>query len=217
MRYMKRYEKHILTFVVMLFYIVGYFVITSAVSSLPSHTLFSSWDRELPLRPGFIYVYLQVYFIVFLPVFLTDRISLIRKFACAYMVTMICSYALFIIFPVVRPRPDVELVSFNSFCLSVLYRLDHPTGCFPSLHVAMATLASLCTFSVNRAFGIFSWIMTLLIALSTLFIKQHFAADVISGAFLACLSYLLVKSEIKAIVLQPLFKRTASAEQGNHP
>jgi hypothetical protein len=62
---------------------------------------------------------------------------------------------------------------------------DPPYNCFPSIHVAHSFVSALACFRVHRGVGIAALLCASLVALSALFIKQHYVLDVIAGILLA--------------------------------
>lgn len=88
----------------------------------------------------------------------------------------------FLVYPTVAPRPaSVVGDGFAVWGLRFLYSADLPYTCFPSLHVAHAFVSALTCYRLHRAVGIAAVICAVLVALSTLFTKQHYVADVIPG------------------------------------
>ncbi len=81
-----------------------------------------------------------------------------------------------------------------TWALSVVYSLDTPTNCFPSMHCLFAYLVfrqSLRTPDAKTWFKVFCGVCAALICLSTLFVKQHVIADVIGGIFFGELAFAL--------------------------
>ena len=71
------------------------------------------------------------------------------------------------------------------------YASDKPLNAFPSLHVGMSTLATLFVYRKRKKLGLAVLPVTVLIILSTVFIKQHVLLDVAGGLVLAGLVYWL--------------------------
>ena len=67
--------------------------------------------------------------------------------------------------------------------------MDPPYNCFPSLHVAHSFVSALTCLRVHRGVGIVALISASLVALSTLFTKQHYVLDVIAGVLMAVAAY----------------------------
>jgi membrane-associated phospholipid phosphatase len=73
--------------------------------------------------------------------------------------------------------------------LRVIYSIDARYNCLPSLHVAQCFLAAFSCSVVHRGVGIVAIVWASFVALSTLYTKQHYVLDVITGILLACVAY----------------------------
>jgi membrane-associated phospholipid phosphatase len=153
----------------------------------------SALDGLVPLRPVWSLVYGAVYlFLILLPVFLVRRPDHIRRTVYAYLMVWITAYASFLAFPTVAPRPAIVLgEGFAVWGLQFLYAADPPFNCFPSLHVAHASVSALTCYRLHRPVGSVAIACAALVAISTLFTKQHYVVDVIAGGLLATAAYVL--------------------------
>jgi membrane-associated phospholipid phosphatase len=95
-------------------------------------------------------------------------------------------------FQTTTPRPVVDGTDFLSSLVQIIYRNDEPFNCFPSIHVYTTSLMVVgilnSTFR-NKWNVLVISIISILINLSTLFVKQHVILDVVSGVGLAILIY----------------------------
>ena len=150
-------------------------------------------DRILPLQPAWALVYGPLYlFLIVLPVFVVREQDHIRRTFLAYLAVWITAYVCFWIYPTIAPRPDQVIgKGFASWGLQFLYDADPPYNCFPSLHVAHSFVSALTCYAVHRRVGIFATVAAAIVALSTLFTKQHYVLDVIAGVSLACIAYMI--------------------------
>ncbi|MBI4162275.1 MAG: phosphatase PAP2 family protein [Candidatus Aenigmarchaeota archaeon] len=82
-------------------------------------------------------------------------------------------------------RAEVQPQNVFDDLVLFVYSLDNPVNALPSLHVSLPTLATLFIFLRNRKLGFYITPVTILIILSTIFIKQHAVLDVFAGLFLA--------------------------------
>ena len=94
--------------------------------------------------------------------------------------------------PVFFPRDNVltQLVRF-------LYRADTPTNVFPSIHVynsigAHIAIAKSSRLNNRKGIQLGSFILSLSIILSTVFLKQHSMFDVITACIMAVIIYAVV-------------------------
>jgi membrane-associated phospholipid phosphatase len=148
-------------------------------------------DRLIPLQPGWAIVYGALYvFLILLPVFVVHQQEQIRRTVYAYLAVWITAYVCFLIYPTTAPRPaTVAGEGFGAWGLRLLYDADPPRNCFPSLHVAHSFVSALACCQVHRRVGRFAIACACLVALSTLYTKQHYVLDVVAGVSLAGIAY----------------------------
>lgn len=144
-------------------------------------------DRLLPLLPTWALVYGALYaFLIVLPVLVVQQREMIRRTVWAYVTVWSVAYLCFLLYPTVAPRPD-ELTGdgFAVWGLQFLYDADPPYNCFPSIHVAHSFVSALVCHRVHRTLGVVALSFAALVAIATLFTKQHYVADVVAGMLLA--------------------------------
>ena len=169
-------------------------------------------DRALPLMPSWALVYGALYlFLIMLPILVVREDELIRRTAFAYLLIWITAYVFFfVIYPTAAPRPARVIgEGFAVWGLRALYSSDPPYNCFPSLHVAHSFVSALACYRVHRSLGIVATTCATLLALSTLFTKQHYILDVIAGVFLALVAYVIFLRNYPQI--PPFDRRVAPA------
>jgi membrane-associated phospholipid phosphatase len=167
-----------------------YLVVAEWVRTGAVHAPSLAVDRFLPLVPTWALVYGALYlFLILLPVIVIQQRDLIDRTVRSYLAVWIISFACFLLYPTIAPRPaDVSGSGFAVWGLRFLYDADPPYNCFPSLHVAHSFVSALACSRVNRPLGRFGLGCAALVAISTVFIKQHYVADVIAGILLAVLA-----------------------------
>lgn len=151
-------------------------------------------DRALPLLPSWALVYGALYlFLILLPIFVVRQDAQIRRTVSAYLFIWISAYlCFFVIYPTTAPRPArVVGEGFAAWGLRALYSSDPPYNCFPSLHVAHSFVSALACYRVNRGLAAVATMCAMLVALSTLFTRQHYILDVVAGVLLALLASLV--------------------------
>jgi membrane-associated phospholipid phosphatase len=164
-----------------------YLVIASRARTGGVHAPALALDRLVPLVPTWALVYGALYaFLIVLPVFVIQQEELIRRTVWSYLTVWTIAYLCFLIYPTVAPRPDmVTGRGFAVWGLQFLYQADPPYNCFPSIHVAHSFVSALASYRVNRRLGFVALTCAALVALSTLFTKQHYLVDVMAGILLA--------------------------------
>lgn len=150
-------------------------------------------DRAVSLQPAWIFVYASLGLVALLPLFIVRQQALFHRAMQAYLMVMLVSYAGFLLYPTVAPRPaHVIGDGFSAWSLRLLYTLDPPYGCFPSLHVAYSFVSALTCYRLHRRLGIAAALWAALIGVSAVYTKQHYVVDVIAGAALAFVAYVLL-------------------------
>jgi membrane-associated phospholipid phosphatase len=145
----------------------------------------------MPVEPAWMVVYGSLYmFMAVLPLLVVRQRDLVGRALQSYLTVMAMAYAGFLLYPTSAPRPpEVIGDGFASWTLRIAYDIDPPYNCFPSLHVAYSFVSALTCFRVHRQVGVVAIAWAALIALSTVYTKQHWVVDVIAGALLAGLAY----------------------------
>ncbi len=103
-----------------------------------------------------------------------------------YLATWLTAFTVFLLYPTAAPmHAKVTGGSFTDLVMRGLYDSDVAYNCFPSLHVAQCYLAARCCHKVHQRAGMVAFVWATLVALSTLYTKQHYVADAVAGALLA--------------------------------
>lgn len=148
-------------------------------------------DHMIPFVPAFVIPYLAWF--VWVPFVLVVLLFEDEKEFIRSSHMLMIGMTLFLLFSAfiptrlfIRPYADPN-GGFFMFLLSCLYGADTPTNVFPSIHV-YNTCATLYSILISKAelfqrkwCRIFAIILTILICLSTMFIKQHSIIDVIGA------------------------------------
>lgn len=165
----------------------------------------SDWDRVIPFCEAFVIPYLFWFPYVAITIawfFFHDK----REF---YQLTLYlyAGMTLFLVICTVFPngtllRPAI-LPRDNVFTdlVRLLWKVDTPTNVLPSLHVYNSLV---CCVAVLRSQKLYAnlWVrvtvpvLTLLIVLSTMFLKQHSVVDVVSATAMAWVLYGVVYQAI---------------------
>lgn len=174
------------------------------------HVIHSLADDRIPFCPYFIIPYVLWYFFLIGTViyFAVSRAD--NKEYYQYLGTLGIGMTLFLLISYVYPngqhlRPDLTDAGNGIFVSAVrfLYRIDTPTNIFPSMHVFNATASCIALYHnercrKNRVFTVSQIILTVSIVLSTMFLKQHSVADVMTALILNILCYQLFYRVIPA-------------------
>lgn len=168
--------------------------------NLGGHNIHSKIDDRIPFVPIFVIPYFSWFlFIVGIGlIFLIKSKHDLRKTFLSVNLCMAIGLIVFIIFPNYQSlRPEIYANDFFSQWVRVLQMEDSSSSVCPSLHVAVCislyTGVSHSTCYSNRSDVKFlTLILTILIILSTVFIKQHSIVDVAFGVLLGVVVHLFI-------------------------
>ena len=160
-----------------------YYPLNAFTASRETWKPITTLDEAAPFLPGFVFAYISIYYISVVPAFLFKSRWVLRRAIMAYTTMSIVAFIIFLAFPVEMVlRPDIgEGGGFASWLLAMIYTVDHPYNCCPSLHVGLALMGAFTISCVDRRFGQVAWVIAFLVCASTLFIKQHYIIDVVVG------------------------------------
>lgn len=123
--------------------------------------------------------------------------NILRNGVKAYAYVVLMAVLFFVLYPTAMPRPELTGGGFFEFIVGKMWEIDTTANAFPSQHVSCSFLSA---FLYGRYFKGKLWIFILIavvISVSTMFVKQHYVWDVISGFLLAILAYYLAFKEVK--------------------
>ncbi len=191
----------------------GYLVISASVRGGALHQPALALDRAWPVLPLWTLVYGSLYFAVFLPMVVVRHEEHLRRTLWALVMVWVVGSIGWLFYPTVLPRPASAAIGegFGAWTLRIAYGMDAPYNCFPSLHVAQPFLAAFTGGLVSRRLGRFAIGWASLVALSTLFTKQHYVVDVIAGIILAGAAYLVCLRRCPRAAVIELDERVVTA------
>ncbi|MCB2356233.1 phosphatase PAP2 family protein [Clostridium estertheticum] len=164
-----------------------------------TNDLFTFVDKLIPFNKFFILPYISWY--IFIAIFSVILCIYDKEKYFKLLITldlgMIMCYIIYYFYPTYVPRPIILGTDFFSNLVLRLYAVDNPYNCFPSIHVLNSVLITLYIYEsemVSKCIKAICIIMSFSIVLSTMFIKQHYFADVIAGIIFAFILYFCFKS-----------------------
>ena len=175
-------------------------------------SLATNLDMSIPFIKQFIIPYVVWYPlvpIVFIYICTKDKLTY-----CKLLVSLVCglviSYLTFYFFQTTITRPTLVGNDIFTDIIRILYKIDNPYNCFPSIHVMT------CFFMIegiwkcrerNKAIGIFVTILNILIIVSTFFVKQHVILDAVYGIAIAVVTFaianIVIKDEVAEFCKKP--------------
>ncbi|MDP3938022.1 MAG: phosphatase PAP2 family protein [Deltaproteobacteria bacterium] len=196
LKFYLRHEKAALILGVTGFFLLGYLAIALHTAGGNAHSLATPLDAALPYVPEAWPLYHAVYLLLFIPTRLYSRPPEMRRGAAANIACMTAAYAVFLLYPVgdaslLNSAGLTEATASAGGNFAMLFD-DRGMNCFPSLHVALATIAAFCCARADRRLGMFAWTLTGLIAVSSLLLKRHYIVDLPAGFALGAFIYTLI-------------------------
>ena len=170
-----------------------YYLTRLFLPRLTPHILTGRWDALIPFSPPWV----VVYFLAFpfwigacLRILSEDKAAAYRL-GSAYVLAMLLSAAVFLLYPGTLERPEITGGGFFDEWMRFLYRVDSPSNLCPSLHVLITYFcwrAMLRCAGIPRWFKAASFVFFLGVCCSVLFVKQHALIDVPAGVVMGELS-----------------------------
>jgi len=151
--------------------------------------LITGLDKSIPFMKIFIIPYVSWYFFIFIVLVnlaLKDK-EIYYKTLISYNLGMLVCYLIYLVYQTTVPRPDITSNDILSKLVLLIYSNDNPYNCFPSIHSYTSYLmikAILKSNIRNMHNTLIISSISILIILSTLFVKQHVVLDAISAIIL---------------------------------
>ena len=202
---MKNYLKEnknriIILFGAFIFQTLIYFI-TKLFQNNPVY-LNNAIDDRIPFIPSFVIFYVMWYlFLILIPLLILKyNKKVFDKYIVVSIVYAILEGIIFILFPTTMNRQPLVVTDISTWVVDIIYKVDTPVcNLFPSAHCAFSILfiiSILDVKEVKKEYKILIIISSLLIILSTLFIKQHVVIDVLGALLIVPIYYILRKRKI---------------------
>ncbi|MBQ3141231.1 MAG: phosphatase PAP2 family protein [Clostridia bacterium] len=167
-------------------YFALYFITENLIPPQKCHVIHWWLDDLIPFCEWFLipYVFWYLLIVISLGYFLLYHVDSFKRLQTYIIITQVVAMTVYILYPSMQDLRPAEFVNDNLLTQGVafLYSFDTNTGVLPSLHVAYSLgIASvwLKEKGVWLWWKIFVVVAVILICLSTMFIKQHSALDVL--------------------------------------
>ncbi len=149
------------------------------------------WDAYIPFAPNFVFAYYLYYPWVLLPLPILRERQIFYHTIFAFALLQAAALASFVALPSKMVRPELVGDGLAMDMMRAMYKADPGFNLLPSLHVAHSTLVALVFWKYGRKYFPAVAAGTLLISLSTVFIKQHYVIDIPAGLAFAWVAFLL--------------------------
>jgi hypothetical protein len=196
-----------------LIYVAVFFLLKALIQ--PKYFIHCRLDDLVPFVKWFFLFYCTWYLYLFFPLLffgLRSRDEFVRL--QTYLFTgLAVTLTIYVIFPnAIAFRPDVNGDDPISVLMASMFAVDSSTMVIPSMHVFASVAVHLSLTEseltrLNKKLRIFSFILMVLICMSTVLIKQHSVLDVFCGVILAIILYFPFYRRQKHLNLKMLFNR----------
>lgn len=177
-----------------------YFALQRVVGSVSVVMPQTALDRAIPYREEWIWVYLSLYMLMFVPVFSTSA-SALRRYGTGFVVVCLASHAVFLLWPTEVAYSGPALWDPG---MAMVLAIDGQRNACPSLHASLAMYTACCVPSLFsearhvRAISVLSVLWALAIAASTLPTRRHVVVDLVAGLAVALVSFWLTRARARA-------------------
>lgn len=154
-------------------------------------------DLVVPFISWTIWIYISHYIFIPFVFIVVKKAEYFSAMLFSVLLATIIASMIFVLHPTLMYRQPLVGDEPEDLARSLLYLVDLPTNCFPSLHVALAMIGAFFTYKQSRFLGVITVCWAALIIMSTMTIKQHYFADVVGGSVLAIISCALVLKLMK--------------------
>lgn len=198
------YNKYKHAWVLLYFFIYApWFAYLEKTVTTNFHEVHIKLDDYIPFVELFAIPYFIWFGFIFVTVaylFFKDKKEYYRSTAFLFIGMTIC-LVIYTLWPNGQAlRPDLSTLKRDNIFIDIiasLYKTDTPTNVCPSIHAYNSIGACIAIFHTEklknkRFITIPTVILTILICLSTVFLKQHSFFDVICAGVLSCFMYLAV-------------------------
>ncbi|GEM_PF-6640002 len=201
---MRRIGKKMLLYIGMaIFFFLGYHYVAEVTAARSGETSFlTPIDGMIPFIPEFVFPYMSLYALFWLPVIVGRNITL-RDFATIIVATAIMfttAFTIYAIIPSRYPRPEISPdTSFVYYVLAnALYAYDLPNNTLPSTHAGVVAILLAATWKKfgRRTYAVYAlWGASIL--LSTVTVKQHYIVDLLSGIVLGIAAFAIARRIVR--------------------
>lgn len=195
----RRYRTLIVIGIYMVVYLVAFYFLEQRQTAY--HVIRSGLDSYIPFCEVFIIPYVLWFFYVSLTVIYlclkeSDEAGKLTVFLMIGMTAFIVVSAIYPNGHRLRPQ-SFERDNIFTYMVSVLYQTDTSTNILPSIHVynsiaVMIAVARAKEFKKHKMISAGMQVLGVLIILSTMFLKQHSAVDVMLALILAAVVQVVV-------------------------
>lgn len=170
--------------------LIVYYVTGFVVDDQRRHFINMSIDGAIPFVPFFVVFYVLAFVQWAANWFFTAREGkeFCFRFSKADVIAKLICLVVFIAYPTIMERPHLEVNGVFTWVLNIIYSVDRPVNCLPSIHILASWIAMRSALKMERVGNIYRLLMiseTVLCACAIVLIKQHYFIDIPTGILAA--------------------------------
>ena len=181
-------------------------------NSMEHHTLITKIDKIAPILPSFAIIYVGCYIFWAFNYAIAGRMgkNYFYNFLANVVIGYLISGIIFCIYPTYITRPSLDNINgFGKLFMTYVYNTDTPVNLFPSMHCQISWYCFLAVYGhkeINKCYQVVSFIIAILVCISTVVIRQHYFVDIIAGVAIAEITFRLVMRTNLGILLSNIFE-----------
>lgn len=155
-------------------------------------------DSLIELVPSFVIIYILSYIewaIGYIIISREDKQTCYYYMSAEIIAKLMCLFFFFIV-PTTMERPIISNNGIFELLTNIIYKFDDPVNLFPSIHCLeswMCFRGSIKLKKVPKFYKYFTFIFSILVFLSVVFVKQHVFVDIIGGIIVVELGLIIAK------------------------
>jgi membrane-associated phospholipid phosphatase len=169
-------------------FFIGYFYVQRHLAYAPTIMPMTKLDLMIPFQPQALPAYISLWIYIGFGPGLQRTYAALSVYVLWMLGLCVCGLMIFYFWPTQVPPLTLDATGYRGFAM--LHRMDEASNACPSMHVAVAIFTAVRVDEVlhstrsPRLLRLLNAAWFILIAYSTLAIKQHLALDVAAGALL---------------------------------
>ena len=136
-----------------------------------------------------------ILFVVLYLLYKSDE-EFFKRYFVSTFISITIAGLIYIFFPTSIVRASINGSGITNFIVKFIYLIDTPVmNCFPSMHCIISFLFIFSVIGCRNLSNKYKWVISILsclIVISTLLVKQHVVVDVISGFIISSFVYFIV-------------------------
>jgi membrane-associated phospholipid phosphatase len=151
----------------------------------------SKLDKKIKPIPIFLIFYVSYYFLIIFSYIFLSKTVFANDFFLSILIANLMATVFWYFVPNGVSRPKIKAKNLLTKVLRYLYENDGDSNGFPSAHIYVTLIITYYLFQLNYSMLIPYATLFILIALSTIFTKQHYLIDIFGGVLFAVLAIFL--------------------------